>query len=407
MEDKGPLIIAACWAFTGLSLLFVAARLFVRLAVYNKLMSDDYWIILSTICAVCSNSLVILSVHWGNGQHWDTLDQEHQQEVMRWMIVAYVPGIETLGFPKLAVVCLLSRLLAPGKLHLRILWALSIGCVISLTVTVMTLLLQCSPPSAAWNFDLPRDCIKPKVIEGLAFWASSWSAFLDFYLAIYPAVVLWRLQMSMKKKIGLTIALGMGVISGCVGIVKTTGIPTFLSEDVSYELCEPLYWTSIEGNLIIIAACIPILGPLLEMFKGRPIWRTDKSSSNRQYEDYSKQSTQKQQDAIELRSKHRKKVDAYGFTIHAKDESEEAIVHPDKRSASASSDRRSGGYSQEESEHHHNHHRQHHRQHQHRHHGGTYHNHGEHQIVKSTAITVTYDQGEEGPTSAATRWAAI
>ncbi|KAH9239043.1 hypothetical protein K456DRAFT_1827471 [Colletotrichum gloeosporioides 23] len=343
MEDKGPLIIAACWAFTGLSLLFVAARLF--------------------ICAVCSNSLVILSVHWGNGQHWDTLDQEHQQEVMRWMIVAYVPGIETLGFPKLAVVCLLSRLLAPGKLHLRILWALSIGCVISLTVTVMTLLLQCSPPSAAWNFDLPRDCIKPKVIEGLAFWASSWSAFLDFYLAIYPAVVLWRLQMSMKKKIGLTIALGMGVISGCVGIVKTTGIPTFLSEDVS---------CNIEGNLIIIAACIPILGPLLEMFKGRPIWRTDKSSSNRQYEDYSKQSTQKQQDAIELRSKHRKKVDAYGFTIHAKDESEEAIVHPDKRSASASSDRRSGGYSQED-----------------------------------TAITVTYDQGEEGPTSAATRWAAI
>ncbi|KAJ0341526.1 hypothetical protein COL922a_002241 [Colletotrichum nupharicola] len=181
--------------------------------------------------------------------------------------------------------------------------------------------------------------------------------------------------MSMKKKIGLTIALGMGVI--------------------------------IEGNLIIIAACIPILGPLLEMFKGRPIWGTDKSSSNRQYEDYSKQSTQKQQDAIELRSKHRKKVDAYGFTIHAKDESEEAIVHPDKRSASASSDRRSGGYSQEESEHHHNHHRQHHRQHQHRHHGGAYHNHGEHQIVKSTAITVTYDQGEEGPTSAATRWAAI
>ncbi|KAJ0341525.1 hypothetical protein COL922a_002240 [Colletotrichum nupharicola] len=49
MEDKGPLIIAACWAFTGLSLLFVAARLFVRLAVYNKLMSDDYWIILSTV----------------------------------------------------------------------------------------------------------------------------------------------------------------------------------------------------------------------------------------------------------------------------------------------------------------------------------------------------------------------
>lgn len=56
MEDKGPLIIAACWAFTGLSLLFVAARLFVRLAVYNKLMSDDYWIILSTVRLFLSSS---------------------------------------------------------------------------------------------------------------------------------------------------------------------------------------------------------------------------------------------------------------------------------------------------------------------------------------------------------------
>lgn len=138
-----------------------------------------------------------------------------------------------------------------------------------------------------------------------------------------------------------------------------------------------LMWVlnSIEGSLIIIAACIPILQPILEMIKGRSIWQTKKSSSNRQYEDYSKQSEQKP--GIELRSQQKKKVDMYGFTMHAKDNSEESIVHPDKQSATTSSSR----------------------------HSETFHAHDG--IVKTNAVTIAYDHGEEGPSSAATRWAAV
>jgi hypothetical protein len=38
----------------------------------------------------------------------------------------------------------------------------------------------------------------------------AYSAFIDFYLAVYPALTLSRLQMKRKKKIGLMIALGIG-----------------------------------------------------------------------------------------------------------------------------------------------------------------------------------------------------
>jgi hypothetical protein len=135
----------------------------------------------------------------------------------------------------------------------------------------------------------------------------------------------------------------------------------------------------IEGNLIIIAACIPILQPLLEKIKGRSIWRSKQSSGNkRQYQDFSKQSEQ-QTDALELRSKPRKKVDAYGFTMHAKEDSEEDIVGTNKQSPTASSHRRSGTYQPNERD----------------------------GIVKTNSVTVAYDHGEDGPTSAATRWAAV
>lgn len=38
------------------------------------------------------------------------------------------------------------------------------------------------------------------------------SAFVDVYLAIYPAVVLSRLQLKLRKKIALTVALGIGCV---------------------------------------------------------------------------------------------------------------------------------------------------------------------------------------------------
>lgn len=49
-DNKGPMIISVCWTFTVLALLFVAARLYVRVIVHKKLASDDYLIIFSAVC---------------------------------------------------------------------------------------------------------------------------------------------------------------------------------------------------------------------------------------------------------------------------------------------------------------------------------------------------------------------
>lgn len=191
-----------------------------------------------------SNAFVTVSVHWGNGKHFDTLTLEQKENTIRWMMAAYVPGIETLGFPKLGIIVLLTRLLSPGRLHTVILWVMGVTCCLSLTAMVTALILQCSPPRALWTLTMPHNCLNPDVLVGLAFWASTMSAFLDFYLAVYPAVVLSKLKLANHKKVALCTVLGMGVISGCVGIKKATGVPTLRSLDVSYDLCDPLYWTS-------------------------------------------------------------------------------------------------------------------------------------------------------------------
>jgi hypothetical protein len=67
---------------------------------------------------------------------------------------------------------------------------------------------------------------------------------MDLYLAIYPAFVLWGLQMNIRKKLGLSVALGFGMIAGAVAIHKCTTIPGIGNKtDFTYGTEDLVLWT--------------------------------------------------------------------------------------------------------------------------------------------------------------------
>jgi len=158
------------------------------------------------------------------------------------------------------------------------------------------------------------------------------SACVDIYLAIYPTVVLFKLQLPLRKKIALCIALGIGLVSGIVAIYKTTRIPALGSADFSYDTSDLVVWTVIEGSAIIIACSIPCLQPLMDAVLRRSPWSSrhtsrgatggsrgtglsgsKKNTNQRFYEDYSEHSKHN----IELgQRKPKSKVrDDLGFTV--------------------------------------------------------------------------------------------
>jgi hypothetical protein len=64
---------------------------------------------------------------------------------------------------------------------------------------------------------------------------SALSAAMDLYLAVYPAVILARLQMNIKKKMALGSALGIGSVACVVAAYKCTRLPGLASSDFSCE----------------------------------------------------------------------------------------------------------------------------------------------------------------------------
>lgn len=106
-------------------------------------------------------------------------------------------------------------------------------------------------------------------------------------MAVYPAVVLFKLQLKLRKKIALTVALGIGCVSGAVAIYKTTNIPSGLgSPDMSFDSPDLTMWTVIEGSTLIMACTIPVLSPLMELiFKRRNPFRSSTRGHKHYYEE--------------------------------------------------------------------------------------------------------------------------
>ncbi|SPO04562.1 uncharacterized protein DNG_07247 [Cephalotrichum gorgonifer] len=81
---------------------------------------------------------------------------------------------------------------------------------------------------------------------------------MDFTLALLPWKILHGVQMKTKEKLGIVIAMSMGILAGIVAIVKTVKLPKLGSPDI-YNAADLVIWDITEATVTMIAACIPVL----------------------------------------------------------------------------------------------------------------------------------------------------
>lgn len=72
---------------------------------------------------------------------------------------------------------------------------------------------------------------------------AGFSAFTDLYLAVYPTIVLFKLQINNKKKIALCFALGIGSVSAIVSVYKSTRLPSLARPDFSWDTTDLVIWS--------------------------------------------------------------------------------------------------------------------------------------------------------------------
>jgi hypothetical protein len=101
---------------------------------------------------------------------------------------------------------------------------------------------------------------------------TAYSAMVDFYLAAYPVTIIYSLQISLNRKIGLSFVLGIGFVATIVAIYKCTTLPELYNHaDYTYATSGLSIVSSAESNIVILAACLPTLRPFYLFVLGRDI----------------------------------------------------------------------------------------------------------------------------------------
>jgi hypothetical protein len=110
-------------------------------------------------------------------------------------------------------------------------WFCIISMNIAMFVSAILPWVACTPISKTWDLSAEGTCWDPSVVVHFDIFSASYSALMDFTLAFLPWRFLWKLQMKRKEKIGVGIALSMGIFAGVTAIVKTSHLPRMMSSD--------------------------------------------------------------------------------------------------------------------------------------------------------------------------------
>lgn len=188
--------------------------------------------------------LVSVAVHYGLGMDInDIKDPIQKMNAVKYLTIAPSPSIMSVAIGKISVVFLLHRLMGTNanRIYFWMLW-ITMFISISLSVGAVVVVLRfCSPTESIWNTNIQGTCIDPNIQLGVGLAQAckffsmtahylktrqsdypviAFNAFTDLVLAIFPAWIFWGLNMTIRRKIGLIMLMGVGVFGAAITSYK-------------------------------------------------------------------------------------------------------------------------------------------------------------------------------------------
>jgi len=278
-NPHGVIIIVVLWVMTALSALFLGLRIYSKLSRGRRLWWDDYLISISWVFLLLSGSSSTANSRLGFGLHFDEVPPEN---LIRFGIQSNVSGFASViavAISKTSFGLTLFRL-TDGWMR----W-LVVALLVLLNVThcfgALSFWVSCNPPAKTWNPMLPGECWPSYITISTSLFVGACSAFCDFVLALLPWRLFLRFDMYNKEKIGMAIAMSLGVFAGITCIIKMTKIPLLYHGDFSNNAVPLVIWGFLEPSLTIIAASVPVMRHLFKFRRdARDIPTTASSSSS-------------------------------------------------------------------------------------------------------------------------------
>ncbi|KAK0705679.1 hypothetical protein B0H67DRAFT_687801 [Lasiosphaeris hirsuta] len=256
-DAYGTRILAACWIVEMLSGIIISLRVYCKRKRSRKLWYDDHILIAAWLIQTINVILITVNVSLGDGRHAYSLDPA----------VLHILGLNGNVSGTLSIMAAFLSKTSFGLTLLRLTngatkWFICFLLVtmnIALGMSAIFIWAQCTPSAKSWHSEMEGTCWDPNVITKYGLFSGVYSAFVDFALSFLPWPLIWNLQMQSREKIGVAVAMSMGVFAGLGAIAKVLQLHNLSSPDFTYYESEIIIWGTVETAVTIMAASVPFL----------------------------------------------------------------------------------------------------------------------------------------------------
>ncbi|KAM9876381.1 hypothetical protein VDGL01_09511 [Verticillium dahliae] len=252
-KDLAVLVNASIWSLFALATIALTLRLYSRIRIVRLGVQQDDWVLIAgwTVVLVASgvmSGLMAIFLHPGILKKITLARIHHNLQSI------------ALGLTKTSFGLTLLRLM-PGGWEAKLIYVVLITMNFQFVVHIIAVWqMICGAPDQG---HIGGDkCWTLTQSVTFAVFSAVYSALCDLILALLPWRMIFNLQMKRSERLGIALALSMGVIAGFTGVMKAYYGFKLLQvshPDCTWPLAVYWIWSMAEPNVTIISASIPVL----------------------------------------------------------------------------------------------------------------------------------------------------
>ncbi|KAH6845682.1 hypothetical protein B0I37DRAFT_190600 [Chaetomium sp. MPI-CAGE-AT-0009] len=260
IPNIGPGVAAAIWALFALATSFLVLRIYCKIWRSRGIWWDDLVLIISWTMFLASSVMCQLVINLGFGHYPCDIPTTNLRQI------AFEGGGLGSVFTVLAIVwsktsfgLTLLRLCAARDALRRGLAAVVLAMNVAMGLQAVFVWVRCAPVAKNWRPELEGKCWELAVSNGYAVFSAVLSGVCDVLFALLPWYLVWGLRMRKKEKIGVVVAMSMGVFAGITSFVKSGHIREMGTKNFTHDGCYLIALATAEIATTIMASCIPVL----------------------------------------------------------------------------------------------------------------------------------------------------
>lgn len=252
-------IVLVCIVSPIVTSLFVAIRVWTRTFVSHWVGWDDYVALITWLCCIGYSVLIGLGTNYGFGWHIADMSPDRYVAYNEWIFISSIVYLISLLGYKFAILLLYLRLFAVDKKFRYSTWTVMFFVFGYLFSNLLTQVFGCTPIDKFWKPKTFGHCL---VLTKAVYAYGSMNFISDFFIFVLPLPMVWRLKLSRKEKLGVTLVFMSGAIAFVAAIVRYgLLLHRFQATDKTWYDGKNLIWMVLEVNIGLICSCTPALKP--------------------------------------------------------------------------------------------------------------------------------------------------